>query len=60
MSAAGLNLTPREPHIVIENLTMAFGCTGGRHRSVAISEEVARRLGRQGFFPAVLHRDADK
>jgi len=41
-------------------LTMAFGCTGGRHRSVAISEEVARRLGRQGFTPAVLHRDVEK
>ncbi|HKH05341.1 MAG TPA: RNase adapter RapZ [Acidimicrobiales bacterium] len=41
-------------------LTIAFGCTGGRHRSVAISEEVARRLRRQGFSPAVLHRDADK
>ncbi len=35
-------------------LTVAFGCTGGRHRSVAIAEEVARRLGES---IAVRHRD---
>jgi RNase adapter protein RapZ len=35
-------------------LTVAFGCTGGHHRSVVIGEEVARRLG-EGI--AVQHRD---
>ncbi len=41
-------------------LTLAFGCTGGRHRSVAIAEEVARRLGERGLTPGVSHRDVGK
>lgn len=41
-------------------LSLAFGCTGGRHRSVAISEEVARRLRERGFQPRVAHRDVGK
>jgi UPF0042 nucleotide-binding protein len=41
-------------------LTLAFGCTGGRHRSVAISEEVARRLRDRGLAPGVMHRDIAK
>jgi UPF0042 nucleotide-binding protein len=38
-------------------LTIAFGCTGGRHRSVAIAEEVAGLLRDQGYDPKVKHRD---
>jgi UPF0042 nucleotide-binding protein len=41
-------------------LTVAFGCTGGRHRSVAIAEEVASQLRRRGFTPTVIHRDMAK
>jgi UPF0042 nucleotide-binding protein len=41
-------------------LTLAFGCTGGRHRSVAIADEVAARLRRHGIEPAVEHRDVDR
>jgi UPF0042 nucleotide-binding protein len=37
--------------------TIAFGCTGGKHRSVAISEEIARRLAQQGLDTKVVHRD---
>jgi UPF0042 nucleotide-binding protein len=38
-------------------LTIAFGCTGGQHRSVAIAEEVARRLAQRGLTPRLQHRD---
>lgn len=38
-------------------LTIAIGCTGGRHRSVAIAEELARRLGVHGVSVRTGHRD---
>jgi len=38
-------------------LTVAFGCTGGRHRSVAAAVEMAERLRKAGFSPNVRHRD---
>ena len=41
-------------------LTIAMGCTGGRHRSVAMAEQVALLLRRQGYAPSVSHRDVEK
>jgi len=38
-------------------LSVAVGCTGGRHRSVVLAEELARRMAGHGFPPAVSHRD---
>jgi UPF0042 nucleotide-binding protein len=38
-------------------LTIAIGCTGGRHRSVAMSEAFAERLRAQGVRTLVVHRD---
>lgn len=40
-----------------EHLTVAIGCTGGRHRSVAIAEVLAERLAGDGIKPRVTHRD---
>jgi UPF0042 nucleotide-binding protein len=37
--------------------TLAVGCTGGKHRSVAMAEQVARRLEELGVESIVLHRD---
>ena len=38
-------------------VTIAVGCTGGKHRSVAISEELASRLRTDGIETLVVHRD---
>ena len=38
-------------------MRIAIGCTGGRHRSVAMSEEIARRLLELGYDAKVSHRD---
>lgn len=41
-------------------LTVGVGCTGGRHRSVMIANELARRLRRAGFDAQSVHRDIRK
>ena len=41
-------------------LTIAIGCTGGRHRSVAIAERFADVLNKLGHAPAVVHRDIER
>jgi RNase adapter protein RapZ len=38
-------------------VTLAIGCTGGKHRSVAIAEELGRRLADKGTDVQVVHRD---
>jgi UPF0042 nucleotide-binding protein len=38
-------------------LTVAIGCTGGRHRSVAIAEEIGQKFIQLGHNPRVIHRD---
>ena len=41
-------------------LTVAMGCTGGRHRSVVLAEELARRLDGHGMPTTVFHRDVER
>jgi UPF0042 nucleotide-binding protein len=51
------------PHYIREGksyLTVALGCTGGRHRSVALAEVIRRSLKRKGYVAKVVHRDLDK
>ncbi len=42
------------------HLMVAIGCTGGRHRSVAIAQEIAGALRELGYAPKVSHRDIDR
>jgi RNase adapter protein RapZ len=51
------------PHYIREGksyLTIAFGCTGGHHRSVMIASEIRKRLARAGFKVKETHRDVNR
>jgi RNase adapter protein RapZ len=51
------------PHFETEGksyLAVGIGCTGGHHRSVAIAEELGRRLAQHGITATVRHRDIDR
>jgi RNase adapter protein RapZ len=51
------------PHYVAEGksyLTIAFGCTGGQHRSVFLAEEIKKRLAKAGYRVKVEHRDSPR
>ena len=41
-------------------LTIAIGCTGGRHRSVVMAEQLTKYLKQRGFKVRMHHRDVDR
>ncbi|CAM3208524.1 RNase adapter RapZ [Sphingomonas antarctica] len=52
-----LTLLPRYAAEGKSYVTVAIGCTGGRHRSVHVAERIAKRLRDGGFSPTIAHRD---
>lgn len=42
------------------NLTIAIGCTGGQHRSIALSERIGHHIQDQGYKVNIIHRDRQK
>ena len=52
-----LTLLPRYECEGKSYITIAFGCTGGRHRSVHAAEAIGKRLRAAGFSPTIAHRD---
>lgn len=59
LAALLLFLLPRYRQENRSYLTVAIGCTGGRHRSVAVAERLASSLAEEGWTVAVRHRDLD-
>ena len=55
-----LYLLPRYRKENRSYLSVAVGCTGGRHRSVAIVEILERRLREAGWSPRLGHRDIER
>ena len=53
-------LLPRYAREGKRYLTVGVGCTGGKHRSVAITEEIVRLLGASGESVVARHRDAKR
>jgi UPF0042 nucleotide-binding protein len=53
-------LLPRFDHERKSYLSIGVGCTGGKHRSVFIAEQLARRLKEKGYPVRVSHRDATR
>jgi UPF0042 nucleotide-binding protein len=60
MTGLMLPLLPRYQQEGKSYLTIAIGCTGGRHRSVFVTEQLATALAAHGYIVGVGHRDLDR
>ena len=60
MSDLILSLLPRYREEGKSYLTLAIGCTGGRHRSVFVAEMLTRLLEKRGYRVNIIHRDLDR
>ena len=60
LSKLVLYLIPKYASELKTHLTVAVGCTGGRHRSVFVAEKIARAIADAGCEVLVQHRDKDR
>ena len=60
ISALLIYLIPHYIHEGKSYLTIAFGCTGGKHRSVMLAEEIKKALEKRKYATKVIHRDIEK
>lgn len=54
-----LLIIPVKENCGVEKLTVAFGCTGGHHRSVTFAIKVSEALSKKGYDTVCFHRDID-
>ncbi|MET0360961.1 MAG: RNase adapter RapZ [Sphingobium sp.] len=59
MEALLLTVLPRYIAEGKAYVTVAFGCTGGKHRSVCVAQDMAKRLRNAGFSPTISHRNLE-
>jgi len=55
-----LYLLPRYAHELKAEVTIAVGCTGGRHRSVFVAQRIGAAIREAGYEVVVHHRDMDR
>ena len=60
MSQFTLDLLPKYGAELKTSLTIALGCTGGRHRSVFVATRLAERIQKAGYVVTLVHRDKDR
>ncbi len=60
MSQFTLDLLPKYGAELKTSLTIALGCTGGRHRSVFVATRLAQRIQKAGYVVTLVHRDKDR